>query len=93
MKPTPIDWNDPKYQDPMEELYAIRHQLSEQYDFDIRKLSEAISAEVAHAKALGMTYLEYCMAKVNGSLPLFAHEDSACYDPKIADSAQSSSQE
>ena len=32
-----IDSNDPKYEDPLEEIYAIRREISEQYGHDIHR--------------------------------------------------------
>ncbi len=88
-----IDWNDPQFQDPMEELYAIRRQISIKFDHSIHKICEAVREKEARAKSLGMTYGEYCLAQLEGTLPLFAHEDAVSYDPKTADSAQPSRQE
>lgn len=82
MKMEPIDWNDPKYSDPMEELYAIRRQISAQYDHNIHKICEAVREKEARAKALGMTYYEYCLAQLKGTMPLVACEDSSEYDAK-----------
>ena len=61
MKTEPIDWSDPKYKDPMEELYAIRRHISAKYDHDVHKICEAVRKKEAEAKALGMTYAEYCL--------------------------------
>ena len=61
MKTEPIDWSDPKYKDPMEELYAIRRHISAMYDHDVRKISDAAQKKAEEAKALGMTYAEYCL--------------------------------
>ena len=36
----------------------------------------------ARAKALGMTYCEYCLAQLKGTVPLVACEDSNEYDAK-----------
>ena len=74
-----IDWNDPKYNDPMEEIYAIRRMISEENDHDIHKIFESVRRKDARAKALGMTYGEYCLAEVEGTLPLCACEESAEY--------------
>ncbi len=80
MKTEPIDWNDPKYKDPMEEIYAIRRKISAEYDHDIHKIFDAVRKKSARAKALGMTYGEYCLAQLEGTLPLCACEEPAEYD-------------
>lgn len=79
MSATKIDWNDPKYNDPMEEIYAIRRMISEEYGHDIYRYAAAIREKDARAKALGMTYGEYCLAEVEGRLPLCAGEKPAEY--------------
>lgn len=79
MKTGIIDWNDPKFNDPMEEIYAIRRLISEKNDHDIHKLFESVRQKDARAKALGMTYGEYCLAEVEGRLPLCACEEPAEY--------------
>ena len=56
-----IDWDNPKYQDPLEEIYAVRQMISAEYDHDIRKLSEAMAQKTARAEARGMNYGEYCL--------------------------------
>ncbi|MBR0056629.1 MAG: hypothetical protein IJP66_04810 [Kiritimatiellae bacterium] len=80
MKIDPINWNDPKYSNPLEELYAIRRRISTKYDYDIHKICEAGRRKDARAKAMGMTYGEYCLAEVEGRLPLCACEEPAEYD-------------
>ena len=61
MKGKDIDWGDPKYRDPMEEVFAVRRMISAEYGHDIRKLSEVMSRKTARAQALGMNYGEYCL--------------------------------
>ncbi len=56
-----IDCDSPKHDDLLEELYAVRQQISAEYGHDIRKLCEAGRKREAEAKALGMTYAEYCL--------------------------------
>ena len=56
-----IDWNDPKYQDPLEEIYAVRQMISAEYGHDIRRLANAMNKKTAKAEALGMNYGEYCL--------------------------------
>ena len=85
MKTERINWNDAKYSDPMEEIYAIRRKISAQYDYDIDKICEASRRKEARAKALGMTYGEYCLAEVEGAIPLCACEDAAEYKAKSGD--------
>ena len=82
MNTTTIDWNDPKFNDPMEEIYAIRRIISEEYGHDVWRYGAAIRQKEARAKALGMTYGQYCLAEVEGTLPLCACEAPAEYDAK-----------
>lgn len=59
-----IDCDVPQYDDLMEELYAIRRQISAEYGHDVRKICEAGRKREAEAKALGMTYAEYCLQQL-----------------------------
>lgn len=61
MNDKPIDWSDPKYRDPLEEIYAVRQMISAEYGHDIRKLAAAMARKTARAEALGMNYGEYCL--------------------------------
>ena len=79
MNSEPIDWNDPKFNDPMEEPYAIRRHISQKYNHDIHQICAAVRAKDARAKALGMTYGEYCLAQLEGTLPSCACKESAEY--------------
>ena len=74
MKSGKIDWTDPKYEDPMEELYAIRRQISTEYNHDIHKLCEALREKEAHAKSMGMSFFEYCFSDEDAPEPLMACE-------------------
>ena len=42
MTTSKIDYTDPKCQDPLEEVYAIRREISEQYGHDIHSLFEGL---------------------------------------------------
>ena len=58
------------YTDPiMEEIYAIKRKKPEEFSRD----SEAYYAAIAHRKAeaasLGLSYLDYCLKKVNDRHP------------------------
>ena len=85
MSATTADWSHPKYNDPMEEIYAIRREISAENGHDIHKIFESVRRKDARAKALGMTYGEYCLAEVEGTLPLCACEDAAEYKAKGGD--------
>ncbi len=84
MKVDTIDWTDPKYNDPMEEIYAIRRMISEEYEHDVFRYGAAVREETARAKALGMTYGQYYLAKFEGTLPLCACEEPAEYNPGVS---------
>lgn len=60
----------------MDEVYATRRKISKRYGNDPSRYIAAIHEELASAKALGMTYGEYCLAEVEGTLPLCAGEES-----------------
>lgn len=64
----------------MGEVYAKRRKFSERYGNDPSRYISAIREELAKAKALGMTYGEYCLAEVEGTLPLCACEEPAEFD-------------
>ena len=53
-KSTGIDYNDPKYLDPMEEIYAIRRELSEECGHDIYRLMDAARAWQRKAESEGL---------------------------------------
>lgn len=57
MKTEKIDWSDPKYKDPMEELYAIRRQISAQYGHDVHKVFTAACKRQQEEEARGVKYI------------------------------------
>ena len=57
MKPEQIDWNDTKFNDPMEEIYAIRQQISAQYGHDIDRYMEAMRERHRDDEARGVKYV------------------------------------
>ena len=57
MMTSKIDYNDPKYEDPLEEIYAIRREISEQYGHDIHRIFEAARESQRQAEAEGITFV------------------------------------
>ncbi len=51
-----IDYNDPKYEDPLEEIYAIRREISEQYGHDIHRIFEAAREWQREQEAHGVKF-------------------------------------
>ena len=65
------------------EVRNARRNISEFYGNDLRAIAEAAARGFPgfpETKALGMTYGEYCIAEVEGRLPLCAGEAPADYD-------------
>ena len=62
-----IDFSDPKYQDPMEEVYAVRRAISAKYGHDIYRLAEAIAAQQREAEAKGRKYVRLPIAYASPS--------------------------
>ncbi len=58
-----INYNDPKYEDPMEEIYAIRRELSEQYGHDIHRIFEAARESQRQAEAAGIKFVRLPIAR------------------------------
>lgn len=52
----------------MEEVYDNRRKLSSLHGNDASRYIQAIRDEVATAAAKGMSYVDYCLAALNGSL-------------------------
>ena len=51
-----IDYNDPKYENPLEEIYAIRREISEQHGHDIHRIFEAAREWQREQEALGVKF-------------------------------------
>lgn len=51
-----IDYNDPKYEDPLEEMYAIRRGISEQNGHDIHRIFEAAREWQREQEAHGVKF-------------------------------------
>ena len=66
-----IDYTDPKYQDPLEVVYAIRREISEQYSHDIHRLFDGFREWQREQEANGV--------KFN-----FAHLPIVCHQPAMA---------
>ena len=64
MKNDEIDWNDPKYDDPLEELYEIRRQISANHGHDVRKIWEAALKRQREEEAKGRKYIRLPIARV-----------------------------
>ena len=47
---------DPQYQDPLEEVYAIRREISEQYGHDIHRLFEGLREWQREQEANGVKF-------------------------------------
>ena len=56
MTTSKIDYTDPKYQDPLEEVYAIRREISEQYGHDIHRLFEGLREWQREQEANGVKF-------------------------------------
>lgn len=75
-------------EDPIvEEVRTARRTIAAFYKNDLLAIAEAAARGFsdypkgdARAKALGMTYGEYCLAEVEGTLPLCACEEPAGYN-------------
>ncbi len=79
-----IDWNDPKFDDPMEELYAIRRQISEQHGNDVHKVFVAACEHQQAEEERGVRYIRLPIIRwgkaqrgFEGTLPLCACEEPA----------------
>ncbi len=59
-----IDFNDPKYQDPLEEVYAIRRAISAKYGHDVHKIFEAVAERQREEEAKGRKYVRLPIARV-----------------------------
>ena len=74
MTTSKIDYTDPKYQDPLEEVYAIRREISEQYGHDIHRLFEGPREWQREQEANGV--------KFNfANLPIVRHSVTFSYSP------------
>ena len=62
-----IDFSDPKYQDPVVEVYAIRRAVSAKYGHDVYRLAEAIAAQQREAEAKGRKYVRLPIAHVSST--------------------------
>ena len=56
MTTSKIDYTDPKYEDPLEEVYAIRREISEQYGHDIHRLFEGLREWQREQEANGVKF-------------------------------------
>ena len=56
MMTTKVDYTDPKYNDPLEEVYAIRREISEQYGHDIHRLFEGLREWQREQEANGVRF-------------------------------------
>ena len=56
MMTSKIDYTDPKYEDPLEEVYAIRREISEQYGHDIHRLFEGLREWQREQEANGVKF-------------------------------------
>lgn len=72
--------------DPLEELYAIRRQISELYENDVHKVFEAACERQRAAEAHGVKYIRLPVVRwgkvqtgFESTLPLCACEDAAEY--------------
>ena len=75
-----IDFSDPKYQDPVEEVYAIRRAVSAKYGHDVYRLAEAIAAQQREAEAKGRKYVRLPIAH---NSPSFEYPDPALAPPVV----------
>ena len=51
-----IDYTDPKYQDPLEEVYAIRREIPKQYGHDIHRLFDKLREWQHEQEANGVKF-------------------------------------
>lgn len=49
----------------MDEVYAIRHDLSMESGHDVSAYFNVVRNEKREAESIGMTYFEYCLARLN----------------------------
>ena len=49
----------------MDEVYAIRHDLSESCGHDVSAYFNLVRKEKERAKDLGMSYLDYCLLQLD----------------------------
>ena len=56
MTTSKIDYTDPKYDDPLEEVYAIRREISEQYGHDIHRIFVAAREWQREQEAHGVKF-------------------------------------
>ena len=59
-----IDYADPKYLDPMEEIYAIRREISEECGHDIHRLFESMREAQRKEEAAGFKYIRLPIARM-----------------------------
>ena len=59
-----IDWSDPKYMDPMEEVYAVRRAISARYGHDVHRLFEAVAEQQRAEEVRGRKYVRLPIARV-----------------------------
>jgi len=59
-----IDFSDPKYQDPLEEVYAVRRAISAKYGHDVHRIFEAVAEQQRIEEAKGRKYVRLPIARV-----------------------------
>ena len=76
MTTSKIDYTDPKYQDPLEEVYAIRREISEQYGHDIHRLFEGLREWQREQEANGANVPSFRTDEFFAHLPIVRHQPS-----------------
>ena len=71
MKTASIDWSNPKYIDPMEEIYAIRREISEECGHSVHRLIEMMREKLKADEANGIKH-EYARLPIARVAPAMA---------------------
>ena len=51
------------FDDPMDEIYAMRHKVAEKYDYSLDRIFEAAAARQREDEAKGMVYIRLPIAR------------------------------
>ena len=51
------------FNDPMDEIYAMRHKVAEKYDYSLDRIFEAAAARQREDEAKGMVYIRLPIAR------------------------------
>ena len=63
-RPTPVQHVAVNmFDDPMDEIYAMRHKVAEKYDYSLDRIFEAAAARQRENEAKGMVYIRLPIAR------------------------------